>query len=188
MSNTKEREALADECKRLVSEAFDMKGAPGIYPPSRAVQAEKAAHAIIDRLASLPPEQAAQPERETVLAEALEQLERYEYTNATLLLRKAMAMPPEQEAQQVYPCKRLCSACVSSGRCLNPSPVDFSAPKAEQAAQVQEPLSDERIRGLRQTLDAAASLLSTPTLTHIVRAVERAHGIGVQLTKEGGNV
>jgi hypothetical protein len=52
--------------------------------------------------ASLPPEQEAPAEREAVLAEALEQLERYEYASATLLLRKAMAMPlpPEQGAQQ----------------------------------------------------------------------------------------
>jgi hypothetical protein len=47
------REALAEECKRLVSEAMDFVAALHLHMmPSRLVQAEKAAHAAIDRLAA----------------------------------------------------------------------------------------------------------------------------------------
>jgi hypothetical protein len=44
---------LADEAKQLLRDAFDIKGASGIYKPSEAAKAEAAACAAIDRLAAL---------------------------------------------------------------------------------------------------------------------------------------
>jgi hypothetical protein len=56
-----DRVALAEDCKRLVRDACDKIGAPGVYPPSAGVAAERAAFVAIDRLAASDASPAAQP-------------------------------------------------------------------------------------------------------------------------------
>jgi hypothetical protein len=58
-----------------------------------------------------------------------------------------------------------------------------TATQAEQAAQVPEPLSEEEID--RLYCRSFAVWQADADAVRFARAIERAHGIGVQLTKEG---